>query len=69
MSRKSAYVAILRSHVDEQLAIARIVGLRLKRGLAQLELQQQGRRRDLERRVERLRSELRRRVDALRLRK
>ena len=39
MGRKSAYRAIVRSHVDEKLAIVRIIRSRVRRKLAELELE------------------------------
>jgi hypothetical protein len=43
MSRKHAYTVILRTHLDEKLAIARIVRARLRRKLAEVELVQRSR--------------------------
>jgi len=43
MARKHAYTVILRTHLDEKLAIARIVRARLRRRLAEVELDQRDR--------------------------
>ena len=42
--RKDAYLVILRTHVDETLAIARIVRSRIRRRIAEADLAQQQRR-------------------------
>ncbi len=44
MKRKNAYLVILRAHVDETLAIARIVRSRVRRKLAEADLAQMERR-------------------------
>jgi hypothetical protein len=43
MSRKNAYLVILRSYADETLAMGRIMRLRLRRRLAEEELAQRRR--------------------------
>jgi hypothetical protein len=43
MSRKNAYLVILRSYADETLAMGRIMRLRLRRRLAEEELAQRSR--------------------------
>ncbi len=42
--RKNAYLAILRTHVDETLAIARIVRSRMRRKIAEADLARKQRR-------------------------
>ena len=44
MSRKNAYLVILRAHVEETLAVARIVRARVRRKLAEADLAQKERR-------------------------
>jgi hypothetical protein len=45
MGRKSTYLVIIGTHVDETLAVARIVRLRARRKLAEVVLIQERRRR------------------------
>ena len=47
MARKSTYLVILGTHVDETLAVARILRLRLRRKLAELTLEQRRRRKQI----------------------
>jgi len=61
MARRSSYLVILGTHVDEALAIARIARVRLRRKLAEARLAQARRRR----RLGRAARDWRRRVDAL----
>jgi hypothetical protein len=44
VKRKNAYLVILRAHVEETLAIARIVRSRIRRKLAEVDLAQKERR-------------------------